>query len=327
MSPRVSRAAAVWLLTIAIVAVAAVLHAAFVVGTTPLEDPRLSWWVIALGVVIAEVCVVHLEFRRSAHSFSLADIPIVFGLIFSTGNALVFGVLAGSAVVYAARRLPLIKLAFNLAQLWLVLCVAVMIVRAISPGGGLEPVTWVGIYAATFASGALTIACIASAIGISEGGLRHGMLLQMFAMDAIVTVTNTSLAIGAAVAISADPRVAPVLAVPPLIVFATYRAYIAERQRLEKLEFLYEANRTLSQSPEVAEALEGLLSRSLEAFSAELAEVLLFQADGSPLRTTLAPGEDAALMEPADTAVARALAATVDDANPAVSVTPPFEPP
>src|SRR3954447_14412011 len=143
-----SRAGAVWLLTAAIAIVAALLHVAFVSGTQPLDDPELPWWGIALGVVIAEVCVVHLEFRRSAHSFSLADIPIVFGLIFSTGNALVFGVLAGSAVVYAARRLPLIKLAFNLAQLWLVLCVAVMIVRAISPDGGLEPVTWVGIYAA-----------------------------------------------------------------------------------------------------------------------------------------------------------------------------------
>jgi diguanylate cyclase (GGDEF)-like protein len=327
MSSRVSRVSAVWLLTIGITAVAAGLHAAFVAGTQPLDTPRLAWWVIALGVILAEVCVVHLEFRRSAHSFSLADIPIVFGLIFSTGNGLVLGVLAGSAVVYAARRLPLIKLAFNLAQLWLVLCVAVAIVRAISPEGGLDPQTWIGIYVATFASGALTIACIASAIGISEGGLRSGMLVQMFAMDAIVTVTNTSLAIGAAVAISADPRVAPVLAVPPLIVFATYRAYVSERQRHEKLEFLYEANRTLSQSPEVAEALEGLLSRSLEAFSAEVAEVLLFQADGSPLRTTLGPGEQRTLMQPADADVARALSSLVDDDRPTVSLTPPFETP
>ena len=48
--------------------------------------------------------------------------------------------------------------------------------------------------------------------------------------------------------------------------FGVYRAYISERQRHEKLEFLYEANRALTRSPEVAEAIEGVLARSLEAF-------------------------------------------------------------
>ena len=69
--------------------------------------------------------------------------------------------------------------------------------------------------------------------------------------------------------------------IPGATVFVVYRAYIAERQRHERLEFLYEANRTLARSPEVAEALEGLLARSLEAFRAEVAEVMLFSADGS----------------------------------------------
>jgi diguanylate cyclase (GGDEF)-like protein len=326
MRLKLSDTGAVWLLTGAIAAAAVILHVAFVAGTQPLDDPELSWWMIALGVIVAEVCVVHIAFRRSAHSFSLADIPIVFGLVFATGDQLVFGALAGSVIVYAARRQTPIKLCFNMAQLWLVLCVAVAVVRAIAPDGGLGPQMWLGLYVATIASGLLTILCIASAIAITEGGLRAGMLSQMFAMDGIVTLTNTSLAIGAAVAISADPRVAPVLAVPPIIVFATYRAYVSERQRLEKLEFLYEANRTLSQSPEVAEALEGLLSRSLEAFTAELAEVLLFAADGSPLRTTLGPGDHRALMEPGDRDVARALAQMVDDASPTASLTPPFEP-
>src|SRR4051794_29612624 len=102
MRSRVSRTAAVWGLTVTIAAIAATLHVLFVADTAALDDPELSWWVLALGVVVAEVCVVHLEFRRSAHSFSLADIPIVFGLIFSTGDNLVLGVLLGSAVVYAA---------------------------------------------------------------------------------------------------------------------------------------------------------------------------------------------------------------------------------
>ena len=114
------------------------------------------------------------------------------------------------------------------------------------------------------------------------------------------------------------------LLVPALTVFAVYRAYISERQRHERLEFLYDANRTLSRSPEVAEALEALLARSLEAFNADIAEVLLFTADGEPLRTTHGPGDHRVSMEPADRAVAEELAALVDVDAPVVSLTPPF---
>ena len=68
-----------------------------------------------------------------------------------------------------------------------------------------------------------------------------------------------------------------------------------------KVSFLYEANRTLSESPEVADALEGLLERALEAFRAEQAEVILFAADGGvPLRTGLGPGQIREAMEPVD---------------------------
>ena len=55
-------------------------------GTPPLAEPELPWWAIAVGWVVAEACVVHLQFRRSAHSFSLADVPFVFGLVFASGD-------------------------------------------------------------------------------------------------------------------------------------------------------------------------------------------------------------------------------------------------
>ena len=112
------------------------------------------------------------------------------------------------------------------------------------------------------------------------------MLLQMFATDALVTLINASIAIAAALVVATDPRAVPVLLVPALTVFAVYRAYISERQRHERLEFLYDANRTLSRSPEVAEALEALLARSLEAFNADVAEV---HAATPPTATRSAP--------------------------------------
>ena len=310
-----------------LMAVALALFFAFMHGAEPLQEPHLPWWAIAAGWTVAEACVVHLQFKRSAHSFSLADVPFVFGLVFAGGDAFFVGALLGAGTAYALRRLPLIKLTFNLAQLALAVAVAFVILRAIAgDADAAEPRTWVGLYVATLATGALSIACIAGAIALAEGDMTRSTLRQMFAMDGVVTAANSSIAIAAAVLIATDPSAVVVLLVPAAIVFGVYRAYVSERQRHEKLEFLYEANRALTRSPEVAEAIEGVLARSLEAFRSEIAEVVLFRADGTPLRTTYGPGDERVTMVEGDREAAEELAALIDHEHPVVSLTPPYKP-
>jgi diguanylate cyclase (GGDEF)-like protein len=323
---RVSRVGAVSLYGLALAGLAAVLFLTSVHGTPPLAHPHLPWWAIAVGFLLAEACVVHLAFRRSAHSFSLADIPFVFALLFASGDGFLVGALLGSAVVYVCRRLAPIKLAFNLAQLAVVACVAVIIMHAIAlPEQPLEPRTWIALYVATLTTGALTIACIAGAIAIAEGGMSLTTLRQMFAMDGLVTATNSSIAIAAALVVSTDARAVFVLLVPALSVLALYRAYVSERQRHEKLEFLYEANRALARSPEVAEAIEGVLARSLDAFRSELAEIVLIGADGTPLRTTYGPGDERVTMAEVSRDAAERIARLVEGDRAAVSLLPPFD--
>jgi diguanylate cyclase (GGDEF)-like protein len=296
-------------------------------GAEPLADPHLPWWAIAVGWAIAETCVVHLHFRRSAHSFSLADFPFVFGLAFASGDDFLLGALLGAGAAYGFRRLPLIKLGFNLAQLALAVCVAFVIVRAFAePADTFEPRTWIALYVAALATGALSIACIAGAIAIAEGDMTLRTLRQMFTMDLVLTAANSSIAIAAAVLLFTDAWAVVLLLVPAGIVFGLYRAYVSERQQHEKLEFLYESNRALTRSPEVAEAIDGVLARSLEAFRSEIAEVILFSADGTPLRSTFGPGNERVTMVEADREAAEELASLVDAETPAVSLTPPYEP-
>ena len=142
-------------------------------------------------------------------------------------------------------------------------------------------------------------------------------------MDLTVTTTNSSLGLAAAVIVVYDPRALPLLVVPLVTVFLAYRAYATERQRHESLEFLYETTRTLSRSPEIVGALEGLLARSVEAFRAEIAEIVLFPSEGNaPLRTTHGPGDVRDEMLPIDSAIADELRALVDHDEPVTRVTP-----
>jgi diguanylate cyclase (GGDEF)-like protein len=312
----------VWLYVAALSSLALAAFLGLAHRQAAVSTPHVPWWAVAIGFAVAEACVVHLQFQRSAHSFSLADIPFVFGLVFASGDSFLLGALIGTALVYAARRLAFVKLAFNLAQLAVVGSVAVGIVHALAvPGDATAPATWLAIYGATLVTGALTVMFIAGAIALSEGGVDAGTIRQMFAMDGLVTVTNSSVAIAAAVVAAADARALPVLILPAIAVFLVYRAYVGERQRHEKLEFLYEANKTLSRSPEVAEAIEGLLERSLEAFRSEIAEVQLIGADGTPLRTARGPGAEHQTMEPADRLLADRLAKLVGR-EPVVAVAP-----
>jgi diguanylate cyclase (GGDEF)-like protein len=188
------------------------------------------------------------------------------------------------------------------------------VVHAIAPStSDVGPQTWLAALAATQASGLVTVLLIASAISLSEGVVRIKTIVDMFGMDLVVTMSNTSLGLCGAVLTAADARALPLLLIPSATLYAAYRAYLSERERHKRLEFLYEANRTLARSREIAPALEGLLARSLEAFRAELAEIILFgSAENPSLRTVLGPGACRELMEPIDTEVADEMRALVD---------------
>ncbi len=317
-----------WWLNVLITAAAVALYVGPTQQYGPLMEPHLPWWSIAVGFLIAERCVVHLQFGRSAHSFSLGDIPLVFGLLFTSAHGLVLAGLIGTGIVMIAdRRLPLVKLVFNLGQFALSTSMAIVLLNLlVSPGQSFGPDVWLAAFLAAQVSALMAVLLIGAAISYAEGRVRMSTLVQMLAMDTAVTLTNTSLALAGALVIATDARAAPLLLVPAVTVFLAYRAYLLERQRHEKLEFLYETTRTLSRSPEIVMALEGLLARSLEAFRAELAEIVLFSSDGSqPLRTTLGPGAHKEVMQPMDPDVAAALMAAAETGGPVVRLTEPFE--
>jgi diguanylate cyclase (GGDEF)-like protein len=317
----------VWWLNAVIAGAALALFLGVVGDLRPLADPHLPWWALAIGFLIAERCVVHFEFRRSAHTFSFGDVPLVFGLLFAGGFDLIVGGLVGTALALMLERdTPRVKLLFNVAQFGLAACLAATVLHGLaSPNDELGPKVWVATLLATETSAAVAVVLIGTAISLSRETMDRTKLVQMLTMDFVVTITNTTLALAGALFLATEPRAIPLLLVPAATVFLAYRAYIAQRQRHERLEFLYEATRMLSRSSEVVLALEGLLAKTLEAFRAEMGEIVLFGSDGSPsLRTTLGPGDHKESMQTMDEGVAEELRSLVSSRTPAVRISRPF---
>ena len=70
--------AKIWLLTVVVAAAAVGAYLGLVepLGTGP-SELDVPWWLVAAGFAAAERWVVHLHFRRSTHSLSLGELPLV----------------------------------------------------------------------------------------------------------------------------------------------------------------------------------------------------------------------------------------------------------
>ena len=282
---------AIWTLSLVMIAVAGVLFAGGAGAARPvISTVRLPFWALLLGFAAAERFVVHLHFRRSAHSMSLGEIPLVFALLFATGQDVILaGALGRLLILVLHRRLPPIRLAFNLGQFLLGNCLAVLVFHGVAGSATvLDPVVWGAAALAAAANSVAAVLLISVAVSVTEKKLNAGQIVASLRTDLAVVIANTSIGLCAATLVYRDWRTAILMAVPVTGLFLTLKAYTSEHERHDRLEFLYEAARALSQSSEIGTALEGLLAQALEAFRAEVAEIIFFSPDGNDaLRTTV----------------------------------------
>jgi diguanylate cyclase (GGDEF)-like protein len=283
-----------------------------VVAPPPVEVP---WWVVAAGFAAAERWVVHLHFRRSTHSLSLGELPLVVGLLFLEPSALVLAGLVGStAALLLDREIPPFKAFFNVAQFTLGTCAALVVMDVSSTGtDALEPMVWLAVFAAVSANTLVADVCVGAAVSLAEGKLQPRQRLDMLLTNWTVALSNTCLGLSAAAVVAARPEGVLLLVPPTALLLLAYRAYLAERRRSAELGFLYEAMRTLSRSSEIVPELEALLERTSEAFRVSAVELVLFSAEPHrSARSSLARDGGRRMLEPIEEELAerlRALAA------------------
>lgn len=299
-----SKSARVWALT-SIVAVAAG-ALTYLARDLPVlyPDLQLRWHHVAVGFFLSELTVVHLRFRRDAHSFSMSEIPLVIGFFLVAPVELVIGQLVANVVVLGvSRRQPLIKLAFNLAQFALQTALGLAAFRAIvAVADPLGPAGWIGALTATIM--ALTVAdvLINMAIRMTGGNLNNRDILEVYGLSALAATLNTGLAIVAITLLIRAPSAAVVAFVPPIVMFLGYRAYVAQRHERTRLTALYNATRDLHQSPQIESALVAAARHACEMFEVEFAEILVFPTGpaGNSFRTAVGPGDRLETMVPLD---------------------------
>jgi len=301
--PAIRGTTKVWYLTALIAVTAAAIWYSVLDLPVLRESPLLPWWGLAIGFYVAELAVVHLRFRKDAHSFSMSEIPLVLGLFFAAPAHLALGQMVGIAAVYAFhRRLPPIKLAFNIAQFGLQGALAITVFRGIVALG--DPLGLIGWLAAVAASLVATIAAdllINVAIRLTGGRVPREDLVQVLALSSLAGSMNASLGVSAVVILWAAPSASWLALMPPVILFLAYRAYVSQRHERAKLESLYEATRSLHRSPQIEAALVAACRDATRMLEAEYTEILLF-AERNRLETywtAVGPDDRLTVMQPA----------------------------
>jgi diguanylate cyclase (GGDEF)-like protein len=308
----------IWLLSAVLGATAVLLYAIGVTGrSTPLA-PTLSipWWLLAVGFYLAETNVVHLEFRRQAHTFSLSEIPFVLGLVFASPTEFVLASVLGSAIGLVVRRQPLIKLSFNVSHFALEAVVAVVLFdrlngHAPDPGAQL----WLAAFITTAAVNAVGILSVSFAIGFAEGRWQRERLAEVLRFGLAVGMTNTSLALMAVTILWLEPAAAWLLGIPIVLMLLAYRTLMSEREKNKSLELLYETTRILQRSPELGAVVADLLAHARTMFRAGTARLVLFpnRPGEMALETIIDSSEERRVMseidfDPLDGLLRRALA-------------------
>src|SRR5215217_4770929 len=173
-SARVTRFDRVWILNAAIAVGCAALLAGPVGDYDAIASTEVPWWLLAVVVAATERWPVHVSLGRnwrvSWHSFSLTDVPVTLVLLFYGGIAGVTAVVVGSAIALALRRLPAVKVVFNLGQFAFTTALAYVAVHAIAgPNPAFAPLLWFAVLLALQLGGLVTIALISAAMWISDG--------------------------------------------------------------------------------------------------------------------------------------------------------------
>jgi diguanylate cyclase (GGDEF)-like protein len=268
--------ARVWLLTASMAAVGVAGWGLW--GMYQPQSPApfgVSWLVVLAGFALAEILLVHFEFRGQAQALTLGEVPLIIGLMFCAPSGVLLARLGGSAIALVTYfRQSREKLGFNLAMHTLKVLAALAVYRAVL--GDASPIStrgWAAAYLAAAAADLVSHVAILAVITVTAGRPPRAAVAPMALTCTITAFTNSSLALTAAVMVWHEPSAVWLLAIVAGVYVVGYRAHSAMRQRYANLERLYRFTRALSGAVTERDVIDAVLRESAELLRAERAEL------------------------------------------------------
>jgi diguanylate cyclase (GGDEF)-like protein len=276
------------------VAAAAVTLFAIVVRPLPAAPTALSlpWVLWAAAFAGSEALVVHVQWNRESHTFSLSDLVLAAGLVLATPAHVVTAQVVGAGVTLLVHRRQFgVRLAFNLAQYGLGAGLATLVytgfVRLVgTEWSWLAALLGVGVFTTTAAL------AIFGVMTLSEGHVQVRALGEMLALSAPFTLGAAAVGVVLARTAVHDPAALALLALPAILIVTAYRAYTKARDQQENMRLLHEVTSLLHAGGDMHEAVGDFLTSIRSAFRANLAELVLLGDSSAGDGATVSRSQD-----------------------------------
>ena len=282
-----SHRAVIWTYVLAVTGAAMIAYPALIGDYGPFDRGDVAAGLLLfIASPVAESLVVHINFRKSAHSFSLLELPLTVGIL-TTHPLLVvvaYG-LGGGMVLLIRRHQPPMKLIFNSATFVLTATLSAFIFRLVPhPQSFLSPLTWISVTTAVLVASLVGTGLVVGVISIAERRFDFRALGTAL-LWGLSTATG-GISLGIAVAILASQSIVAVVFVtaPLLAVFAANRAYESEHEKRRSLQVVFDTSRTLTEEGESEPALFGVLRSFRQSMSSDFAAIYLEQGSKDFLR-------------------------------------------
>jgi signal transduction histidine kinase len=222
------------------------LAGALIVAVSIPAAARWSWqdvlvfFALAAAVAIAQQFTIAIRHGGETENLDTTDAVWAAGLLLAEPSTLTLAVAGGIFAGQVARRWSLHKIAFNVGQDLVAITGALLVYEALSTSAG-EPQSWLAAALAMGVYFVINAGTIALVISLVERKPYRSVLLPSAGLNLLQWSANVALGILVAVMIVTEPAALPLLSVPLLLSYFTYRGW---RREARERELMHELART-----------------------------------------------------------------------------------
>lgn len=279
-------------LTLALSGVLATAAAAIAVltGSGPvvvLTQPHLVV-VAALTILffLAEYVLLNVEFRRQAHTLTLAGVPLVLAVLLAPPHTAVLARVAGAAAALLLQRVNWQKLLYNVAAYAFEVAVSTAVARLVIGPAHLRAATFGAVLVVVLVVDQMMSGLVLWIIRLHGSQPDRTQVRDVLATSLLLSVMTSAFATAMVVLIDqAGVLGAELVAVLTVVAAGACHGYASTRRRHQGLELVHTFVAEGLGAASVTALTEQLLSRIRSLMNASTAELRIFEAAPEPRRT------------------------------------------
>jgi diguanylate cyclase (GGDEF)-like protein len=235
---------------------------------------------LATGFFLAEQFLMNVEFRRQAHTLTLAGIPLLIGVLVVSPDIFVMTRVATSVLVFVWQRVSVDKAAYNTAAYAFEAAASAALVHLLlGPRLDLDLRTAFILIVVLAAVDHVIGALVLVMIRLHNGPISRSDVVDVLVPAFILSVTSSVVALNVVILCEHGPLGASVAVLFLGIVAGAYRSYAATQRRHRSLTLVHEFVTGGVGAQSLETLAEELLSRIRRLLRATTVEVMIVDND------------------------------------------------